>query len=507
MEDLLSRIERRAELGAFITVTAEAALAQAAEAAEEIAAGRYRGPLHGIPVSLKDLIETRGIRTTCGSRILATHVPARDAAVAARLREAGAILIGKTALHEFAYGVTTDNPHFGPTRNPWHVGRIPGGSSGGSGAAVAAGLGPASLGTDTGGSIRIPAALCGVVGLKPSYGRVSRHGVFPLAWTLDHVGPLTRTVEDAALVLQAIAGADPGDPTTLGQDVPDFGAAVHRPVRGLRVGAPADAYHRVMAEDVRAAFEEALGVLRGLGIQLGEVRFPRPVEASIAHTAILMSEASSVHERWLRERPEDYGEDTRARLRRGQFVTATHYLRAQRTRALVREEVDGLLGASCAALVMPTTPCVAPAIGEETALVGGARYDVRDALTRMTRLGNLLGLPAITVPCGIGRAGSRSGSSSSGAPWTSRRSWRSRTRTSERRGGTRATRKRPRASLRWFGGRGGGVGAGLTVPPPGSPTHRRPSAMGRGGNPALDGARRRAPTPHRSGHGTAARPR
>jgi len=405
VEDLLSRIERRAELGAFITVTAEAALAQAAEAAEEIAAGRYRGPLHGIPVSLKDLIETRGIRTTCGSRILATHVPARDAAVAARLREAGAILIGKTALHEFAYGVTTDNPHFGPTRNPWHVGRIPGGSSGGSGAAVAAGLGPASLGTDTGGSIRIPAALCGVVGLKPSYGRVSRHGVFPLAWTLDHVGPLTRTVEDAALVLQAIAGADPGDPTTLGQDVPDFGAAVHRPVRGLRVGAPADAYHRVMAEDVRAAFEEALGVLRGLGIQLGEVRFPRPVEASIAHTAILMSEASSVHERWLRERPEDYGEDTRARLRRGQFVTATHYLRAQRTRALVREEVDGLLGASCAALVMPTTPCVAPAIGEETALVGGARYDVRDALTRMTRLGNLLGLPAITVPCGIGEGG------------------------------------------------------------------------------------------------------
>src|SRR5207245_10953967 len=212
VEDLLARIERCGALNAFITVTAETARTQAAAAEREIAAGRYRGPLHGIPVSLKDLIDTKGIRTTCGSRILADRVPSEDAAVAARLHAAGAVLLGKNNLHEFAFGVTTDNPHFGPTRNPWRLDRIPGGSSGGSGAAVAAGCGPASIGTDTGGSIRIPAALCGVVGRKPTYGRGSRRGVVALSGTLDQIGPLTRTVEDAALVLQAIAGPDPEDP-------------------------------------------------------------------------------------------------------------------------------------------------------------------------------------------------------------------------------------------------------------------------------------------------------
>lgn len=404
VDDLLARVERSGALGAFITVTADTARAQAASAACEISAGRYRGPLHGIPVSLKDLIDTEGIRTTCGSRILAGRVPDRDAAVTARLRDAGAVLLGKAALHEFAYGVTTDNPHFGRTRNPWDPDRIPGGSSGGSGAAVAAGLGPVSIGTDTGGSIRIPAALCGIVGLKPSYGRVSRYGVFPLAWTLDHVGPLARTVEDAAIVLQAIAGPDPRDPTTLGQRVVEFTAALRRPVRGLRVGVLADDHHRLMAEDVRAAFEDALGVLRDLGIRLEEVQFPRPLEASAAQTAIIMSEASSVHDRWLRDRPEEYGGDVRARLMRGQFVTAVQYLTAQRARALILDEVAALLH-SYAALVVPTTPCVAPLATQETVTIDGSRRDVRDTLTRMTRLANLTGLPAITVPCGAGAGG------------------------------------------------------------------------------------------------------
>jgi aspartyl-tRNA(Asn)/glutamyl-tRNA(Gln) amidotransferase subunit A len=415
VDDLLARVERSGALGAFITVTADAARAQAREAAREISAGRYRGPLHGIPVSLKDLIDTQGIRTTCGSRILAGRVPDRDAAVTARLRDAGAVLIGKAALHEFAYGVTTDNPHFGRTRNPWDLDRIPGGSSGGSAAAVAAGLGPVSIGTDTGGSIRIPAALCGIVGLKPSYGRVSRHGVFPLAWTLDHVGPLVRTAEDAALVLQAIAGPDPRDPTTLGQRVPEFTAALGRPVRGLRVGVLADDHHRLMAGDVRAAFEDALGVLRDLGIHLEEVRFPRPLEASAAQTAIIMSEAASVHDRWLRDRPEDYGGDVRARLTRGQFVTAVQYLTAQRARALVLDEVAALLR-SYAALVVPTTPCVAPLAAQETVTIDGVRHDVRDTLTRMTRLANLTGLPAITVPCGAGAGGLPAGLQVIGRP-------------------------------------------------------------------------------------------
>jgi aspartyl-tRNA(Asn)/glutamyl-tRNA(Gln) amidotransferase subunit A len=261
-----------------------------------------------------------------------------------------------------------------------------------------------SIGTDTGGSIRIPGALCGVVGLKPTYGRVSRHGIFPLAWSLDHPGPLSRTVEDAALVLQAIAGPDAADPATLGHDLPDFLEALRRPVSGLRVGIVADEYHREMTEDVRSAFEEALGVLRSLGIHLENVRFPRPAEATIAQTTIIMSEAASVHERWLRERPEDYGADVRARLRRGQFFSATHYLRAQRVRALLMEEV-GQLVRSWAALVLPTIPFVAPRIDQDAVSIGDRTSDVRSTATRMTRLANLTGLPAITVPCGCGERG------------------------------------------------------------------------------------------------------
>ncbi len=404
VEGVLGRIQRWGALNAFITVTADRAREQAAQAAREIASGRYRGPLHGIPISLKDLINTRGIRTTCGSRILAEHVPGSDATVASRLADAGAILIGKAALHEFAYGVTTTNPHFGPTRNPWAPDHIPGGSSGGSGAAVASGLGPASIGTDTGGSIRIPAALCGVVGLKPAYGRVSRHGIFPLAWTLDHPGPLTRTVEDAAIILQTISGPDPHDPTTLGQRVPDFSQALRRPITGLRVGVLSDAHHDEMTEDVRAAFDDAVATLTRLGLRAERVAFPRAVESGVAQTAIIASEAASVHERWLRDRPEEYGADVYGRLRRGQFLSATQYLRAQRVRALVQDEVATLFQ-SYAALVSPTTPCVAVRIGEDTVAIRGVQARVVDVMTRMTRLWNFTGLPAISIPCGLGAGG------------------------------------------------------------------------------------------------------
>jgi aspartyl-tRNA(Asn)/glutamyl-tRNA(Gln) amidotransferase subunit A len=404
VETLLARIERFGALNAFITVTAEAALAQAREAEREIGRGEYRGPLHGIPVSLKDLIDTRGVRTTCGSRILSEHVPAGDAAVAERLRTAGAVLLGKNALHEFAFGVTTDNPHYGPTRNPWGPDRIPGGSSGGSGAAVAAGLGPASLGTDTGGSVRIPASLCGVVGLKPTYGRVSRHGVFPLSWTLDHVGPLTRTVEDAAIVLQAIAGPDPRDSSTLGHPVPDFVAGSRQPVAGVRVGVVTDEYHEEMAGDVRAQFRPALDVLTSLGLRAEPVPFPRPNDARASAFAVILAEAASIHEDWVRDRPGDYGPETLDLLRQGLFVTAAQYLRAQKVRALLLQEMEGLLR-PYAALVLPTTPAVAPAIKQQTIALAGRDVEVRGLLTRFTRLINLVGLPAITVPCGFGADG------------------------------------------------------------------------------------------------------
>jgi len=404
VDALLARIERCGVLNAFITVTADAARAQAASAEREIAAGRYRGPLHGIPVSLKDLVDTKGIRTTRGSRIFADRIPTEDAAVAARLYHAGAVLLGKNALHEFAFGVTTNNPHYGPTRNPWRLDRIPGGSSGGSGAAVAAGLGPVSIGTDTGGSIRIPAAFCGIVGLKPTYGRVSRHGVFPLSWSLDHVGPLTRTVEDAALVLQAIAGPDPLDPSTLGQTVPEFASGLAAPITGLRVGVLADEYHGEMADDVREPFRAALDVLAERGLDLEDVEFPRANEARTAAATVLFAEAASVHERWLRDRPADYGVDTLTLLQQGQFITATQYLRAQRVRTLVVNEVGTLLR-RYAALVLPAIPVVAPAIGQPTVTLGGRPGDTRGAVTRLVRLINFVGLPAITVPCGFGADG------------------------------------------------------------------------------------------------------
>jgi aspartyl-tRNA(Asn)/glutamyl-tRNA(Gln) amidotransferase subunit A len=404
VEALLARIERFGVLNAFITVTAEVALAQAREAERAIGRGEYRGSLHGIPVSLKDLIDTRGIRTTCGSRILSERVPAGDAAVAERLEAAGAVLMGKNAMHEFAFGVTNDNPHYGPTRNPWALDRIPGGSSGGSGAAVAAGLGPASLGTDTGGSVRIPASLCGVVGLKPTYGRVSRRGVFPLAWTLDHVGPLTRTVEDAAIVLQAIAGPDPRDPSTLGHPVPDFVAGSRQPVSGLRVGVVTDEYHEEMAGDVRAQFRTALEVLTSLGLRAEPVAFPRPNDARTSAFAVILAEAASIHEDWVRDRPGDYGPETLDLLRQGLFVTATHYLRAQKVRALLLRAMEELLP-PYAALVLPTTPVVAPAIKQKAIVLAGREMEVRGSLTRFTRLINLVGLPAITVPCGFGADG------------------------------------------------------------------------------------------------------
>jgi len=404
VDALLARIERCGVLNAFITVTADAARAQAASAEREIAAGRYRGPLHGIPVSLKDIIGTKGIRTTRGSRIFVDHIPTEDATVTARLYHAGAVLLGKNALHEFAFGVTTNNPHYGPTRNPWRLDRIPGGSSGGSGAAVAAGLGPVSIGTDTGGSIRIPAALCGIVGLKPTYGRVSRHGVFPLSWSLDHVGPLTRTVEDAALVLQAIAGPDPRDPSTLGQTVPEFTSRLATPITGLRVGVLTDEYHREVADDVRAPFRAALDVLAERGLDLEDVAFPRANEARTAAATVLFAEAASVHERWLRDRAADYGVDTLALLQQGQFITATQYLRAQRVRTLIVNEVGTLLR-RYAALVLPAIPVVAPAIGQPTVTLGGRSGETRGAVTRLVRLINLVGLPAITVPCGFGADG------------------------------------------------------------------------------------------------------
>ncbi len=401
----LDRIQRSdGDLLAYITVLPGEALAAATAAEREIARGNYRGPLHGIPIALKDLVLTRGIRTTCGSRILADWVPDTDATVTTRLAEAGAILLGKLNMHEFAYGPTGVNPHYGTSRNPWDCQRMPGGSSSGSAVAVAAGLCAGALGTDTGGSVRIPAALCGLVGLKPTYGRVSRAGVIPLAWSLDHVGPMTRTVTDAALLLQVLAGRDPADPSTTDVPVPDYRRAMQGEIRGLRLGLPKDHFFERLDPEVRAAVLAAARSLEGLGASVEDIPLPNIPHAGPASFAIIASEAMAYHEPYLKTRAAEYGADVRARLMTGQFVLASHYLKAQRARRVIRAEVDAALR-RVDALLLPTTPIPAPRLDAQEVTVDGVTEDARWWLIRCTRPINVTGHPALSVPCGLTAGG------------------------------------------------------------------------------------------------------
>ncbi|MGH7353704.1 MAG: amidase [Candidatus Rokuibacteriota bacterium] len=389
------------ELRAFITVTADRALADARAAETALASGGAVGPLHGVPIALKDLFNTAGVRTTGGSKILADAVPAADATVVRRLREAGTIVLGKLNMHEFAYGPEGINAHYGNARNPWDraTPRFAGGSSSGSGVAVAAGLAPGALGSDTGGSIRIPASLCGITGIKPTYGRVSRAGVLPLAWSMDHVGPMTRTAADCALMLRAIAGYDPADATTSVLPVPDYLAALTGEVKGLRVGLLRSFFLESASDDVRAAVEAAAKTLAAAGAVVDEVSLGH-LDLVAASSAVVASEALAYHAEWLRTRAADYQPDVRERLKVGAFVTGAHYVRAQQVRALVRREVDEAL-ARRDLLLAPTTPIAAPAVGETQTTLGTGPSDVRAALICLTRPFNFSGHPACSVPCGL----------------------------------------------------------------------------------------------------------
>jgi aspartyl-tRNA(Asn)/glutamyl-tRNA(Gln) amidotransferase subunit A len=390
------------KLRAFITVCADAALESARAAEADLMAGRPVGPLHGVPWAPKDLYSTKGIRTTGGSKILADALPAADATVVARLARAGAILLGKLNMHEFAYGPEGLNAHYGDTRNPWSADahRVAGGSSSGSGAAVAAGLAPGSLGSDTGGSIRIPASLCGITGLKPTYGRVSRAGVLPLAWSMDHVGPMTRSARDAALMLGVIAGYDPADATTSVLPVPDYGAALTGNVKGLRVGLLRTHFTDAAAPDVRTALEAAAKQLERAGAVVDEVNLTQVTHVAAASAAIVASEALAYHAAWMRSRPQDYQPDVRERLRMGVFVNGAHYVRAQQLRALVSREIDEAL-ARRDVLLAPATPLAAPVLGERETTLGDGPSDVRAALLRCTRPLNFSGHPACAAPCGF----------------------------------------------------------------------------------------------------------
>ena len=391
----LERVERlNPVLNAFITVTADSARAEARAAADGTGP---QGPLRGVPFALKDLFDTAGVRTTAGSKFFAERVPERDATVAARLRGAGTVLLGKLNLHEWAFGVSNDNPHFGPARNPWNTERIPGGSSGGSAVAVAAGMCLGALGTDTGASIRVPAALCGITGLKPTYGRVSRAGVVPLSWSMDHVGPMARTVRDCALILSVIAGHDPLDRTSAEVAVPDFLSDLEAGVRRLRIGLPRRYFFERLDGEVQEAVERAVESLRAEGAEVRDVDIESIELAGIAGATILASEAAAFHQKRLRERPEDFGEEVRTRLIAGELYSAATYVNAQRLRDLIRESFQRTL-AEVDVLLAPVTPITAPPIA-------GFSDDARANLTRFTIPINLVGLPALALPCGFDAQG------------------------------------------------------------------------------------------------------
>ena len=402
---LLNRIDQaNPRINAYLALNPDFSLQQA-KAAESALCTKSRrksrrdlGPLHGIPISLKDNIYTCDFPTTGGSRILRDFRPLHDAAVVASLKKAGAVLVGKTNLHEFAYGVTSNNPYFGAVRNPWNLDRIPGGSSGGSAAALAAGLCYASIGTDTGGSVRIPAALCGVVGLKPGIGRVSADGAIPLSATLDFVGPMARNVADTAFVFAAIATRGKNERNLGPSRVPSQRA------RQPRIGVPKHFFLDIVSPEVESAFSSALRVLKQLGAKLKDVTLPYLQESEKAGNEIAWAEATLYHQEagWYPRRAADYGEDVRARLEMGEKVTAVDYLRAMELRekfiagfhlALLDNEVD--------IIAAPTTPIAAPRLNEEKMHVSGAERNTRALLLRNNRPANLAGIPAISVPCGL----------------------------------------------------------------------------------------------------------
>ena len=382
-------------LNAFITVLGAGAIAQARALDAEIAAGRCRGPLHGIPISLKDLIDQQGVPTTAASRVREGHVAERDAPVTVRLRDAGAVLIGKTNLHEFAFGTTSDDTAFGAVRNPHDPSRSPGGSSGGSAVAVVTGMSVASIGTDTGGSIRIPAAACGTVGLKPAWGEVPCEGVVPLSQSLDHVGPLARSVADAWLIYLVLRG----ESTAARWPLP-----VRRSVSGLRLGVPRQYFHDVLDDDVRARFAVSLAWLRHAGAQTVDVAITHASGIVPAYLHATLPEAAAYHAGSLTATPERYTRNVRLRLEMGRYVLAEDYVRAQAARAVLRNDVDAALD-GCDALVLPTLPIPAPPIGAATVDVSGAPQLVRAMMLRLTQLFNLTGHPAVSVPIGNTPAG------------------------------------------------------------------------------------------------------
>lgn len=408
----LSRIEQlNPALNAFITITADAALAQAREAEAEIQHGRWKGPLHGVPVAVKDLLDTAGVRTTGASALFKDRVPAQDAEVVRRLRAAGAVMLGKLNMHELAYGGSSVISYFGPVHNPWEQGHCAGGSSGGSAAAVAAGLCYGAIGSDTGGSIREPAAYCGIVGLKPTYGQVSTRGAIPLSWSLDHLGPMARTSMDAALMLQVIAGYDPEDTGSTDTPVPDYAAALAAKTSSLRVGVARAHFYEGLDPEIQAAIDAALSVVGGLSASRRDIEIPAAMDTA---SLIVRAEAWAYHREYVAKTPELYQAETLRRLRGGAGFAAPEYIDARRQMEQLRRSVPKLFE-TVDVVITPTTPVPPPAIAE---LLGDPE-SLRSKellMLRNTRSFNLLGLPTVSVPCGFTSKGLPMGMQITAAP-------------------------------------------------------------------------------------------
>jgi len=407
-----------AQVNAFITVTADAAMEDARIAERDLVRGEPGGPLAGVPIALKDLFDTAGVRTTAGSKFFSDRVPDRDAAVVQKLRTAGAVLLGKLNMHEWALGVTNDNPHYGACHNPWALDRIAGGSSGGSAAALAAGMCFGTLGSDTGGSIRIPASLCGIVGLKPTYGRVSLRGVVPLSWSLDHVGPMARRVSDVAVLLGVIAGPDRADPGSAEIATDDYSARLEDGISGWRIGVIADESLGDIEPDVRTLVRKAVDVLASSGAQLEVLAAPELSDAARLNGLMTTADAATFHRERMEEAPDDFGQDVLARLRRGAAYGATDYADARHQQVILRRTFSSWFvehGGMFDAVVLPTTPCAAPRIAGLDAVA------TAPVLTRLTAPFNFTGLPAMSVPCGVTPDGLPVGLQIVGAPWAERR--------------------------------------------------------------------------------------